>query len=297
MTRSIGRWTAREVAEAHLFERDLLGLPPRRRVRRSWNDSLRSRPPAEDETHPESLASTASPVEALEQAPPLEIEPAIAPDPPEQVPAATPAPTPPFPTNCTTLSVFRRVPLEVETDRLVTPAGATTPPVLAITTTAVPRIANFAARLRSQSQTVGPTERLVENSGRALIDTGHFRVDPGDATRFQVRVKGQLCHPARAVDRTKLPDGENRFPVVVIIHGQHASIEFNLTDTGGPRTDGCDELRTGHLHSGARDRTVRSPQFPGLYRSAGASRAAGHRLGQHRHQCRERARLPDGVPR
>jgi hypothetical protein len=44
-----------------------------------------------------------------------------------------------------------------------------------------------------------------------------------------------LCHPARAGDRTKLPEGTNRFPVVVIIHGQHAAIDFNLVDSGGPR--------------------------------------------------------------
>src|SRR5688572_15773634 len=48
----------------------------------------------------------------------------------------------PFPTNCTTLSVYRRVPLEHETAALVTAASATTPPVASITRTAVARIAD-----------------------------------------------------------------------------------------------------------------------------------------------------------
>jgi hypothetical protein len=155
----------------------------------------------------------------------------------EQWETSAPAPVavPPFPTNCTTISAFRRVPLQTEAASAVTAATATTPPVNAIAATAVPAIADFDTLLPAQVRPAGPGAFLVENTGSALIDTGHFRVDPADATRFQVRVKGQLCHPARVGDPTKLPEGTGRLPVVVIIHGQHAAIDFNLTDTGGPR--------------------------------------------------------------
>lgn len=238
MTRKgVGAWTTREVAEANLFERDLLGLSST--ARESYQESPdlfdelgRAPRPVSPNLPARALASPASTA-------PLALPPAIATEDWEAAPAPAtapaPAPAPPFPTNCTTLSVFRRVPLEVETATTVTAATPTTPPVNAITTTAVPRIADFAARLRSVSQRVGPADFLVENRGQALIDTGHFRVDPADATRFQVRVKGQLCHPARVGDPAKLPEGTNRFPVVVVIHGQHTAIDFNLTDTGGPR--------------------------------------------------------------
>jgi hypothetical protein len=196
-----GPWTAREVAEANLFERDLFGLPPR---------TLRSR------------GSTA----------PLALPPPIALESWE----AAPAPVPPFPTNCTAISVFRRVTLEKDTfDGTVTAASPTSPPVKAITTKVVPRIADFDTEFTPELLSVGPAAFLVANIGRALIDTGHFRVDPADATRFQVRVKGQLCHPARAADPTRLPEGDNRFPVVVIIHGQHVAVDFTFTDSGGPR--------------------------------------------------------------
>ncbi|MEP6917439.1 MAG: hypothetical protein ABJC89_17445 [Acidobacteriota bacterium] len=252
MTRNgVATWTAREVAEANRFARDFLG-PRRGRSGRSGKSWRRSRPPAEFDSGAEAFAPPADLFHEINHArphvppdlpsrvqrsrgaaTPVGLPPAIAPS------EAAPAPAPPFPTNCTTLSVFRRVLLETEEATAVTAATATTPPVKAIATTVVPRIADFDAQLPRQAQRVGATEFLVTNTGRALIDTGHFRVDPADATRFQVRVKGQLCHPARVGDRTKLPEGSDRCPVVVIIHGQHAAIEFTLADSGGPRGIGA----------------------------------------------------------
>lgn len=146
------------------------------------------------------------------------------------------APAPPFPTNCTTISVFRRVLLEAETAAAVTAATPTTPPVNRITTTAVPLIADFDARLPKTRQPAGTPDTFFEaNAGRALLVTNHLRVDPADATRFQVRVKGQLCHPADAKDKTKLPEGKDRLPIVILIHGNHEAVVFNLVDTGGAR--------------------------------------------------------------
>ena len=247
-------WSQREVAEASLFERDLFGPAPSGRTGRAQSRAPRSRALTEDESLSESPARSpdlfdeigrnrapvlpappAPPVRSLrvrEWRPPLELPPPVI---ESEFWEQAAAPVPPFPTNCIAISVFRRVPLEVEVDSDVNAATATTPPVKAITTTELRRIADFDARLPIREQPVSPTEVLVENLGRALIDTGHLRVDPADATRFQVRVKGQLCHPARVGDPTKLPEGTDRLPVVVIIHGQHAAIEFTLTDTGGTR--------------------------------------------------------------
>ena len=260
MTRKgVGARTTREVAEADQFERDLLGLPTTTResyqespvrptpsgvkgagaidlfdeIGRLFDETGRrgqryaARYPAAGVLAP-SGASTLSPL-------PIATENWEAVPAPAAAPAPAPAPAPPFPTNCTTLSVFRRVKLEVEDVTDVKAVTATTPPVFAITTTALARIADFDARFAPQDQQVGPTDFLVTNIGRMLIDTGHFRVDPADATRFQVRVKGQLCHPADAADRNKLPEGTNRFPVVIFIHGQHAAIDFNLAPSGAPR--------------------------------------------------------------
>jgi hypothetical protein len=250
MTRKgVGPWTAREVAEANLFERDLLGPPPRGR----WGTSARGlRPAIEGESGSQSAARAFDLFDDIGRAQPqvhralpspvlqsrgstalVELPPEIAPEDLEA--AAAPAPAAPFPTNCTTLSVFRQVRLEAESRTTVTPVTATKPPVNVITRTAIARIADFDTQLLPEVRQVGPAEFLTTNTGRMLIDTGHFRVDPADATRFQVRVKGQLCHPARAGDPAKLPEGTNRFPVVIIIHGQHAAIDFNLADSGGPR--------------------------------------------------------------
>ena len=211
-----GSRMGRAVADANLFERDLLRHAER--AAESWVEFAEL---FEELGRPQVLRSRA-PV-AL---PPAEAAIAEAPTATQQAP---------FPTNCTTLSVYRRVPLEHETAALVTAATATTPPVASITRTAVPRIADFEIHFPLTGKRVSGTQVLIVNTGRALIDTGHFRVDPADATRFQVRVKGQLCHPARTGDRTKLPEGTDRLPVVLIIHGNHASIDFDFADSGGPR--------------------------------------------------------------
>jgi hypothetical protein len=246
MTRNgVGVWTTREVAEADRFEHDLLGLSAT--LRESYQESpVRPSPSgfegaadlfdeigrlsagmSRGQRH--AAGNVAAPVMPPPAASPPSTLP-IATEDWEAVP--TPAPAAPFPTNCTTLSVFRRVKLEVEAVSGVTAVTATTPPVFAVTSTALQRIADFDARLARRAQKIGPTEFLVTNIGRMLIDTGHLRVDPADATRFQVRVKGQLCHPADAADRNKLPEGTNRFPVVILIHGQHAAIDFKLAPSG-----------------------------------------------------------------
>lgn len=233
MTRNFVGPRARQIADADLFERDLLGQP------------------AESESY---TGSSAWPYDLFDEisraqsyglpSPVMRSRGSIAPALPPPIPAeswetAAPLPTPPFPTNCTTISVFRRVPLEAESRVDVKAATATTPPVNRITTTAVPLIADFDTRLPNTFQQVGSTSEFLEaNAGRALLVTGHLQVDPKDATRFEVRLKGQLCHPADAADKTKLPEGKARLPVVILIHGQHAAIDFNLVDTGGPRRTG-----------------------------------------------------------
>jgi subtilisin family serine protease len=137
------------------------------------------------------------------------------------------------------LSVFRDMDLTVDKPKTrVTAATPTTPPVYALPPSARFRTlagldSNFPLEAR---RTSNPTQLLVFNRGRVLIDTGHFRVHPTDASRFQVRLRGLVCHPARAAGSTQLPAGTERFPVAILIHGNHTALDFSLADSGAPRT-------------------------------------------------------------
>ncbi len=142
------------------------------------------------------------------------------------------------PVHCFELSIHRS--MDVTVDGAVStpiPATATTPPRHAIgTATRFRSIAGLDTNFPTEAtSTANPREFLATTRGRMLLDTGHFRVDPGDATRFQVRIRGLLCHPARAPGSDQLPSGTQRLPVVVLVHGNHTAVTFAISPTAGPR--------------------------------------------------------------
>ena len=159
---------------------------------------------------------------------------------PEVAPAAfeSAAEAAPHPTHCFELTTHRA--MDFTADGTVTrtaPATATTPPTVAFGTPARFRtIAGLTSNFPIETApTANPTELLTTTRGRVLLDTGHLRVDPGHATRFQVRLRGLVCHPARAAGGSALPSGHRRYPVVVIVHGNHTALDVSLADSGGAR--------------------------------------------------------------
>lgn len=145
----------------------------------------------------------------------------------------------PFPTHCFDVTVHRSMDITIDGARTtVAAATATTPPQEALgPATRFRTIAgldsNFATELTA---TANATEFLATTRGRMLLDTGHFRVDPTDASRFEVRLRGVLCHPARTAGSTSLPTGSERLPVAIIVHGNHTAVDFDVADSGGART-------------------------------------------------------------
>ncbi|MBK8258888.1 MAG: hypothetical protein IPK82_40295 [Polyangiaceae bacterium] len=151
--------------------------------------------------------------------------------------------SPPFPVHCRDETTFRSMDLAVDGDvTIATPAAPlpnpTTPIEYSIGAgTRFRTIADLDTRFR-RLLSPGPAanQAFSITNGRALLDMGHFRVDPGDATRFQVRLKAQVCHPTDASNPGRLPPGRTRFPIVIFVHGNHTSITYNVSDSGRPRT-------------------------------------------------------------
>jgi hypothetical protein len=140
--------------------------------------------------------------------------------------------------HCVELSVFRGLDMTVDGNpTLVTAPTATTPPELSLPApTSFRTIAGLDSNFATEEEpTANPREFFTFTRGRALLDTGHLRVDPGNAALFQVRLRGLLCHPADAAQPQRLPAGTERLPVVVIVHGNHTALDFAFVDAGGPR--------------------------------------------------------------
>ncbi len=139
--------------------------------------------------------------------------------------------------HCVEISTYRSMDLTVDgTLSLPTASTATTPPVFALSApTRFRTIAGLDTFPAEEEPTGTPNEFLETTRGRILLDTGHFRVDPSAATNFQVRLRGLLCHPADAAHPDRLPPGTGKFPVVVIVHGNHTALQVTLTDSGRPR--------------------------------------------------------------
>lgn len=145
---------------------------------------------------------------------------------------------PPLPTHCFELATYRSMDFTVDSARTeVTAATATSPPVFSFTSTRFRTIAGLDSNFATEFQaTATALELLTFTRGRQLLDTGYLRVDPTNAARFQVRVRGLVCHPSRAGYREQLPAGTGKLPIAILVHGNHASLEFTVADSGGPRT-------------------------------------------------------------
>jgi hypothetical protein len=140
--------------------------------------------------------------------------------------------------HCVELATYRSMDLTADgTLSLPTTATATTPPVFALSApTRFRTIAGLDTNFPTEEEpTSTPNEFLETTRGRILLDTGHFRVDPTTATNFQVRIRGLLCHPSDPAHPDRLPSGAERFPVVVIVHGNHTALQITLADSGRPR--------------------------------------------------------------
>ncbi len=87
-----------------------------------------------------------------------------------------------------------------------------------------------------------PGARLAFRRGDAVMDSGFFRVDPRNAARYQIPIDSLVCFPADPADASKLAPHNRRFPVALIIHGQHPSIQdftpFTRTGPAVPRVIG-----------------------------------------------------------
>jgi hypothetical protein len=144
----------------------------------------------------------------------------------------------PHPHHCFELSTHRAMDLTAD-GALTRPsaATATTPPRYALgAPTRFRTIAGLEANFPTElTPTANPTEFLATTRGRVLLDTGHLRVDPGNASRFQVRIRGLVCHPAAAAGSSELPAGSERFAVAIVVHGNHTALDVDLLDSGGPR--------------------------------------------------------------
>jgi subtilisin family serine protease len=136
------------------------------------------------------------------------------------------------------LSTYRTMDITVNEQPIRTRnATATAPPRFAITPgqrfrTLAELDTHLTTGLRVRTS---PTEALDITQGRAMIDTGHFQVDPGNPAQFQVRIRGLVCHPSSAAGSNRLPPGTGRLPVAILVHGQHAAMKFALAPTAGPR--------------------------------------------------------------
>ena len=149
-----------------------------------------------------------------------------------------PAEAAPPPTHCFEISTFRA--MDLTADGAVSSGAVATPTTPPDFTAAAPTrfrtVAGLDANFPTQLEaTAAPAEILMYTHGRVLLDTGHLRVDPADASLFQVRVRGLACHPSEPGHPEQLPAGTERCPVVILVHGQHASLAFDLADSGGPR--------------------------------------------------------------
>lgn len=143
---------------------------------------------------------------------------------------------PRFTIHCTELSTYRSMDFTLDGALVRTPATAATPPQIAFGSPTRTRTISGLARnfARELYLTATPNEFLETNRAQILLDTGHLRVDPRHATRFQVRLRGLICYPTRGAGTSELPR-DQRFPVAIVVHGQHANIDVTLADSGRPR--------------------------------------------------------------
>jgi subtilisin family serine protease len=135
------------------------------------------------------------------------------------------------------LSTFVDMPLLMEGK--VTPqlqATATHPPRYVMGPgRAIRTTAELEASFLEFRRTSNPTELLEFRHGNVLLDSGHLRKNPRNAARFQVRLRGLVCHPTPAAGSTELPPGE-RFPVAILVHGNHTALTLDFAPSGPRRT-------------------------------------------------------------
>lgn len=142
------------------------------------------------------------------------------------------------PHHCVELTAWAAIDVRLEDfPTEVTPASATAPPTMSMPApTGFRTIAALRTRLPLEEEPAGAPLHVFEfTRGTALLDTGHLRIDPTDASRFEVRLRGLLCHPSDPARPDRLPPGRARFPVALIVHGNHTAIDFAFSDAGRPR--------------------------------------------------------------
>jgi hypothetical protein len=83
----------------------------------------------------------------------------------------------------------------------------------------------FIRSLFNSTNQTGPTTREVRPFGEALTRFV-MRPDPAAPENIQIPIKGILFHPTDPADPTKLPSSPAKFPLVMIVHGNHAAFVF-----------------------------------------------------------------------
>ena len=78
--------------------------------------------------------------------------------------------------------------------------------------------------------------RILEATlGEALLASGHVRAAPSSTPDYEVRLDARIYYPHASGDRDRLarPPRRAGFPVVVIAHGNHAALEYDLSPRAG----------------------------------------------------------------
>lgn len=91
--------------------------------------------------------------------------------------------------------------------------------------------------------------------GRSVLDDGVYaRVDPSDATKFQIRLAGRICYPADPKQPNRVA-GKKPVPVVAILHG----FSGQALDFQGWAQTGQTQMPDGSIKVEARASTITQP--------------------------------------